>query len=377
MERLTTAAHRASAGTVARADTIQMRIMRERLTTLLGRGSRRLALTAAVVGLGTLGAAGCEPANVSAIEVRPPHFDLRPGETIRYLPMERVASGELTFVYDYEFETGDPSVLELRDQRGLFRALAPGRTELIVKSPRFQHRYNIQVEGQELPVLQAVPHAEVDTIVGEEVLFVGHANLDGFDHTAVAKPGIDRLVREFKTNGRPVVYWVSEEFPNWYTEDRQPDLAIISEGQEHEIRIDADRVVFTGGGFMFCTLRNVQMTLHGMIRAGTRDRLHFLFPPEAIWVGVLEPYPAPMVLLSSLFAKSDSDLERYDAVVVPFLERLFTEYPVLDFPLNAPSPELGVLVDGWNVEVVVGDTFKRTYRGAGSSKTIVLEFRTL
>jgi hypothetical protein len=296
--------------------------------------------------------------------------------------MERVG-GELKFIYDYELETGDATVLELRDQRGLFRALAPGRTELIVKSPRSQQRYDIQVEGQELPPLQAVPHSDVDRIAGEEVLFVGHANLDGFDHTAVAKPGIDRLVREFKTSGRPVIYWVSEEFPNWYTEDRQPDLAIISEGQEHDIRIDADRVVFTGGDFMFCVLRNAQMTLHGMIRAGTRDQLHFIFPPEAIWVadiwgpGVPKPYPAPMVLLSSLLAKSDSDPERYDAVVVPFLDRLFTEYPVLNSPPNAPSPELGVLVDGWDVEVVVGDTFKRAYRRADSSKTIVMEFRTL
>jgi len=344
------------------------------LKSPLGRGSKRLALTAAVVGLGTLGTAGCERTNVGAIEVRPRHFDLRPGETIRYLPMERVG-GELKFIYDYELETGDATVLELRDQRGLFRALAPGRTELIVKSPRSQQRYDIQVEGQELPPLQAVPHSDVDRIAGEEVLFVGHANLDGFDHTAVAKPGIDRLVREFKTSGRPVIYWVSEEFPNWYTEDRQPDLAIISEGQEHEIQIDADRVVFTGGGLMLCTLRNVQMTLHGMIRAGTRDQLHFIFPPEAIWVGVLNPYPAPMVLLSSLLAKSGSDLERYDAVIVPFLDRLFTEYPVLNFPPNAPSPELGVLVEGWNVEVVVGNTFKRTYRRGDSSKTILMEFR--
>jgi hypothetical protein len=348
------------------------------LRETLNRSSRESiwpALAAAMVGLGTLGAAGCERTKVGTIEVRPRHFDLRPGEAIHYLPLERVAGGELQFLDDYQLETSDPSVLELRDQ-GLCRALAPGRAELIVTSPQTQQRFDVQVEGPELPILQAVPHSEVDKIVGEEILFVGHANLDGFDHTAVAKLGIDRLVREFKASGRPVVYWVSEEFPDWYTEDRQPDLAVISEGQEHEILVDADRVVFTGGGFMFCTLRNVQMTLHGMIRAGTRAQLHFIFPPEAIWVGVLKPYPAPMVLLSSLLAKSDSDLERYDAVVVPFLDRLFNEYPVLDYPPNAPSPELGVLVEGWNVEVVIGDTFKRTYRRADSSKSIVMEFRT-
>ncbi len=218
----------------------------------------------------------------------------------------------------------------------------------------------------------------MDTIVGEEVLFVGHANRDGFDHTAVAKPGIDRLVSDFKRRGRPVVYWVSEEYPNWYTADRQPDLAIISEGQEHEILIDADRVVFTGGDFMLCVLRNVQMTLHGMIRADTRDEPHFVFPAEAIWGAPGGPrYPAPMVLLSSVWEnRASSDSERYDAFVVPFLDTLFAEDPVLGLPRDAPSPELGVLVDGWNVEVLVGESFERTYRQADSSKTIRMEFRS-
>jgi hypothetical protein len=233
-------------------------------------------------------AAGLEPIEVGAIELRPRQLAPRPGESIRYLPMEWVASGELQFLENYRVETSDPSVLELKDQRG--------------------------------------------------------------------------LVREFKTRGRPVVYFVSEEFPDWYTEDRRPDLAVISEGQEHEILVDADRVVFTGGGLMYCTLRNVQYTLHRMIRAGTRDRLHFIFPPDAIWVGVLDPYPAPMALLSSLLARSATDIERYETVVVPFLDRLLTDYPVFGMPANAPEPELSVLVEGWNIEVRLGDSFERSYR---------------
>ncbi len=53
----------------------------------------------------------------------------------------------------------------------------------------------------------------------KEFLFVGHANLDGFDHTAVAKSGIDRLIEQAKKDRRPVVYWVSKEYPDWYTAD--------------------------------------------------------------------------------------------------------------------------------------------------------------
>jgi hypothetical protein len=320
----------------------------------------------------------CRRASLGGIEIFPRHFDLRPGEILRYMPMASDSEGELQFFEDFEFDSADPRVIEPGDRRGLFRAVSPGKTEIIVRSPRAQQRFDIEVRGPALSRLDAVPHSEVDKIVGEEILFVGHANLDGWDHTAVAKPGIDRLVREFKASAKPVIYWVSEEFPNWYTEDRQPDLAIISEGQEHEVQVDVDRVVFTGGDFMYCMLRNVQMTLHGMIRGGSRDEIHFIFQAAAIWTGqgAPRPYPAPMGLLSSLLARSDSDLERYDAVVLPFLDRLFTEYPVLDYPPNAPAPELGVLVDGWNVEVIVGDAFKRTYRQGDSAKTIFMEFRT-
>ena len=85
-------------------------------------------------------------------------------------------------------------------------------------------------------------------------------------------------MQEAKKNGWTVVYWVSQEYPDWYTADRHPDYTIISEGQEHQIRVEAERVTFTGGDFMFCTLRNVQMTLHGMIKRNGARHIQFVFP---------------------------------------------------------------------------------------------------
>ena len=76
-----------------------------------------------------------------------------------------------------------------------------------------------------------------------------------------------------------MVYWVSKEFPYWYTADRRPDYAFISEGQEHRIHVDAQRVIFAGGDFMFCLLRNAQMTLHGMLNQNAR-RIDLVFPPR-------------------------------------------------------------------------------------------------
>ena len=85
-------------------------------------------------------------------------------------------------------------------------------------------------------------------------------------------------MQEAKKNGWTVAYFVSQEYPDWYTADRHPDYTIISEGQEHQIRVEAERVTFTGGDFMFCTLRNVQMTLHGMIKRNGARHIQFVFP---------------------------------------------------------------------------------------------------
>ena len=315
-----------------------------------------------------------------SVEVVPKHFWLRPGESIRYTPVLRTIGGELQTAKSFEVESADPRILGVEDNSGLVRALAEGSTELVVRASGCQRTFQVEVSGPELEPIDAVHHTQVDAIRGSDVLFVGHANRDGFDHTAVAKAGIDEWVRAFKEAGKKVVYWVSEEYPNWYVDDREPDLAIISEGQEHEILVEAGRVVITGGDFMFCTIRNVQMALHAMIGSGTRDFVHYVFPPEAIWMSDIwkqranRPYPEPMVRLSDLWARHDSDTGIYSAVVVPFVDRLLGEYPVLDYPSNPPTPDLMKLIDDWNVKVSVGDGLRRSYRETSSRRTIHLEF---
>ncbi|MDE0102781.1 MAG: hypothetical protein OXN89_10415 [Bryobacterales bacterium] len=330
--------------------------------------------------LAIAGAIGCSSDRATQIELIPKYFDLRPGETVRYAPMLREPSGALESAEAFEFESDDPSILVVEPRTGLVRAIAEGAAELLVRAGAAERRFKVTIRGTKLAPIKAVHHSEVQTIDGEDLLFVGHANRDGFDHTAVAKAGIDDWVRKSKASGRTVVFWVSDEYPNWYGADRQPDIAIVSEGQEHTILVEADRVVFTGGDFMFCTLRNVQMTLQTLLRAGRQDSLHYVFPPEAIWMadiwgtGDKSPYPAPTVLLGDVWYRHQSDLERYRAVILPFLQRLFGEYPVEDYPADAPPPDLERLIADWRVDIVVGDSVARTYRGAASTKTILLEF---
>ncbi len=188
------------------------------------------------------------------------------------------------------------------------------------------------------------------------------------------------VVRKFKARGHQVVYFVSQDYPYWYTEDRQPDLAIVSEGQEHEILVDAERIVVSGGDFMFCVLRNVQMTLHGMLQAANRQRIHFVFPADAIWAGDTflpgrsRPYPNSMVLVNHLMSDWSSEQERYEQVVIPFPKRLISESPVVDYPPIASKPPLEALVDRWTIEVAFDGTFAQVYQPGDPNKAIRFDF---
>jgi len=236
------------------------------------------------------------------------------------------------------------------------------------------------VTGSAQPPIVAVPYSTVKEIKAKELLFVGHANLDGFDHTAVAKPGIDRLVEQAKKDRRPVVYWVSKQYPDWYTADRHPDYALISEGQEHQVHVDAQRVMFAGGDFMFCLLRNAQVTLHGMVQQNAQ-RIDFVFPAQAIWAADIwgpddkRPYPAPMVLLTTFFARRANDTGAYNEVVVPFLDRLTMGLPVGGYPPDFPVPLMSDLLRDWTIVVRFGDRFERVYRRGDSNRTLFVEFQ--
>jgi len=313
------------------------------------------------------------------LELLPKHFVLRPGEQIHYQVIERIVNREPRSV-DYDLAIKNPQIVRPIEPKGVIEAVAPGRTELVMRTPTSERRVTIEVAGRPQPPMMAVPHSTIRELAAKQLLFVGHANLDGFDYTAVAKPGIDRLVRAAKKNGWPVAYFVSQEYPNWYTADRQPDYAILSEGQEHAIRVDAERVTFAGGSFMFCVLRNVQMTLHGMVTHGAQQ-VNFVFPADAIWVediwgpGDKRPYPAPMVLVKTLFTRRSSDADAYDHIVVPFLDRVIKQFPFLGFPPNPPKPALSDLLKDWSIVLHYSHSFERVYQRGVPNKNLLIEFQ--
>jgi len=312
----------------------------------------------------------------ATLELFPQHFLLHPGERIHYTVCES-GRGDKPRCPDAEFTAREPGIVRAINRAGLIEAVRPGRAELLVRTPAAERRVTLQVAGNAETPMKAVPHTAIREIAAKDLLFVGHANLDGYDHTAVAKAGIDRLVQEAREKGWTVVYFVSEQYPDWYTADRRPDYAIVSEGQEHQIRIESERVVFSGGSFMFCLARNVQMTLHGMIKHQAGPRIHFVFPAPAIWRGPVDgrPYPAAMALLTAWCARCGSDARAYDEVVVPFLDLVTKQFPVAGYPADPPAPPLNDLLGDWNIVVRFGDRFERVYRRGASNKTVLVEFQ--
>lgn len=320
---------------------------------------------------------GCAlPDPVSHIEIRPQHFQLRLGEVIHYTVLTVSATTGPVFAKDVEFTTSDPSRLTLVSPSGIFRAAAPGSAVVMVKAHGAERRFAVTIADEKLPPMKVVRDTEVPRITADQVLLVGHANRDGIDHTAVARKGIDEWVAKFKKRGRPVIYLVSATYPNWYTSDREPTYAVLSEGQEHDLAIESGEVVFTGGDFAFCTLRNVQFVLHRKLREGGKDPIRLLFPVDAIWTGGKgRPYPAPMVTLRARLDQAGSSERAYDEVITGFLDHLIHEYPVTNYPgpESTPSPHLGVLLKDATIEVTIGDDFQRTFR-SGSGRLIRMEF---
>jgi hypothetical protein len=123
------------------------------------------------------------------------------------------------------------------------------------------------------------------------------------------------------------------------------------------------------------------MTLHGMVKHNGARRIHFVLPAQAIWVedtlgpGDKRPYPAPMVLVTTLFARRADDAQAYDEVVVPFLDRMINQFPVAGYPADPPLPRLSDLLKDWSVVVRFGDRFERVYRRGDSPKILLVELQ--
>src|SRR5881396_3593671 len=114
--------------------------------------------------------------------VLPKHFTLHPGEQIHYNLIERPQEG--TKVQkpckvlvgfgcpDVEFATKDPTIVRLIDPKGLFEAVKPGRTQLVMRAPRSEAQVTLEVTGPSQPPMMGVPYSTVREIAAKDLLIV-------------------------------------------------------------------------------------------------------------------------------------------------------------------------------------------------------------
>ena len=106
------------------------------------------------------------------LEVFPKHFMLHPGEQIHY--QVRVREGESsTDITDYKFAIENPEIVRpIQHPKGLFEAVRPGRTQLVVRSPTSERRITVEVAGPAQSPMTAVPYNTIRKIVAKDFLFV-------------------------------------------------------------------------------------------------------------------------------------------------------------------------------------------------------------
>ncbi len=260
------------------------------------------------------------------IELYPKYYTLKLGEQIHYTAIGHDADGRPRFleqITPFEFGTSDPDALSLDNEDGRFTGRSPGMAEVLVKTrDGAPARFSIQVASERFRPIESVRAEDGPPFHSARTIMVTHANRDGFDHTRVAKSGIDRVVRDAKAKGDNVVFLMSPQYPNWYTSDRAPSLAIESDTGEHDLVVTSDEIVFVGGNFSWCLLESVKSSLISFA-SGSGSDLCLVFPLDAIYDG--DPgrgYPYPMVTLASLFETQPDSAATFERVVTPFLEKL-------------------------------------------------------
>src|SRR5690349_6655782 len=97
------------------------------------------------------------------LKVFPRHFRLHPGEKVHYTVCE-FREDKQARCPDAEFATKDAEIVRLIKPTGLFEALRPGRTQLVVRTPTSEQRVTVQVAGRAETPMMAVPHSTVREI---------------------------------------------------------------------------------------------------------------------------------------------------------------------------------------------------------------------
>jgi len=150
--------------------------------TLRSRRTRLAMTSLLLLCLSGLLATSSGSASAPELEVLPQYFTLHPGEQIHYTVLERPKGSSPIHnpckvlvgfgCPDVKFAILNPKIVRLIDPKGLFEAVRPGRTQLVVRSPTSERRITVEVAGPAQSPMTAVPYNTIRKIVAKDFLFV-------------------------------------------------------------------------------------------------------------------------------------------------------------------------------------------------------------
>ncbi len=119
----------------------------------------------------------------------------------------------------------------------------------------------------------------------KHALIVTHTSYS-FGGNSAIKPALDRVIREFKTAGRPVIYLLNDDHvadAAWMTEDRAPDLALPSRSGEHALIIRTAEITSVGGFRELCEAETVTRAAESFFKSGGTGVFTVNFPMGATY----------------------------------------------------------------------------------------------
>lgn len=158
-------------------------------------------------------------------------------------------------------------------------------------------------------------------------LIVVHASTD-FDPKQTAKAGIDEMVERFKKAEGSVAYLMADDSyqdASWYLSDRNPTVARLSAGGEHNLNLSTNDVTVAGGFLGRCHQSALKDSI-GRYFYRNQGELTLRVPLRAVYAPIISPDRSAddgQVLSELLSKKSYQEQEDFlVAELLPGLEAL-------------------------------------------------------
>ena len=119
--------------------------------------------------------------------------------------------------------------------------------------------------------------------VKNHTLLVTHAT-EAWDGAIIIKEELDELISINKSKNRDIIYLVAAVnwIDTWFTEEKNPTLAIFSDAGEHFLNINTEEITLSGGYWGACLANTIVFSIESAFKNNSYLRINL--PMKAIFV---------------------------------------------------------------------------------------------